>query len=138
MTRWAWGGVFSLDVPSSWRVVDREGLIELVPEDGSGTAQISVVNRDPPRPVAEREASYFAEDLAQRQGAPTGLRAAEVVADDQRIARLAFHSQRQELDWEVGIRSWPERMLVFTFRHNGSTARAEEAMTIFDSIEIAR
>jgi hypothetical protein len=136
VTRWAWGGVFSIDVPSSWRVVDRDDRIELVPADDTGTAQISIVNRDPPRPVAEREASYFAEDLAQRKGAPTGLRATEVADGDHRIARLAFRSQREELDWEIGIRSWPERMLVFTFFYNGSSARAKEAMAIFDSIEV--
>ena len=136
MTRWTWGGVFSIDVPSTWRVVDRDDRIELVPADDTGTAQISVVNRDPPRLVAEREASYFAEDLAQRKGAPTGMRATEAPHGDHRIARMAFRSEGEELDWEIGIRSWPERMLVFTFFHNGSSARAGEAMAIFDSIEV--
>ena len=83
--RWLWQGIFSIEVPEGWRVVESEDLIEIAPPQPVGAAHVSVLKRGRNGPVGHGEATALVSDFAHKQEAePAAL--SEEVEESQQIA----------------------------------------------------
>lgn len=116
MTRWAWPGILSLEIPEGWRVDQADELIEVTPPDRSGAAHITVLRRSRVGPVTEGEAQELAENFSRRQGvdAPAG---SEFLVAGSRVSQMRFDSSNGDrmLHWEVEAHVWPDRALICTY-----------------------
>jgi hypothetical protein len=65
--KWNLPGYFSLDVPHGWEVQQSEGLVQIVPPRGTGSATISVVRGSSEAPAGKAAAELLLRDFAQKQ-----------------------------------------------------------------------
>ena len=132
-----WQGIFSIDVPKDWRLIETRDLIEITPPEPVGAVHISVLKRKRNGPVIEGEASELAANFAHKQGGePNDL--SERAEESRRVARAGFETTDREgaLYWNVEAHVWDERALVCSFCHDGLNDKLQRAaLEMFRSIE---
>ena len=135
--RWAWEGVFSMEIPEGWKVSEAGSLIEVAPPDPVGAAHISALRRTRVGGIAKGEAALLATDFAAKQGA-LGAIPSEICDKQQCSARLNFQTadDRGPYYWHVETRVWNGRALICSYTHDGKHETAKrEAVTMFSSIQ---
>jgi hypothetical protein len=134
--RWLWKGIFSLEVPEGWHVVETGDLIEITPPQPVGAAHISVLRRGRNGPIAYGEASELVSNFAHKQGGEAAD-LSEEAEESHWTARAEFETTDQtgELRWDVEAHVWDERALVCSFCHDGlNEGIRRAALEMFRSI----
>lgn len=121
--RWQWKGIFSVDVPDDWEVRELGGgLVEIVPPEPFGAAEISVVKRHAAGPVKRGEAAELGRSFALAQGARQLTAVREHSHEGGLLAQASFTSTDPEGDvhWELVAIVSTERAFLCTYCHDGS------------------
>jgi len=135
--RWEYKGIFSLELPEDWSVVEgQDGIIEVRPATANGTVHFSVLKRDIGGPVKPGEASSVVVYFAQGQGA-ADVAVSEREVPGGRAAHAAFETRRDNLRlaWEVEARVWPERAIRCSLCYDGDDRNLRKlALALFESV----
>lgn len=117
--RWSWEGVFSVAVPPGWTVNQSEGLIEIVPPEPLGAAQISVLRRTKSGAVKPGEAAGLLENFADRLKAGlTHCREERLGGEGLRASGAVCTTDEQgELAWLLESRVWGPYALICSFNY---------------------
>lgn len=138
MGRVVWDGVLATDVPDDWEIRDLGDLIEILPPDVSGAVHLSIYRRDPDENVLEGTAARWVERVAAGRGVDLA-QVEERQTEKFREAFASFRAPEQELPWwDVGVRVWDDRAVLFTFsRDESGTEAREQALAVFRELSPA-
>jgi hypothetical protein len=137
MTTWIWPGLLSLDVPPGWNVSQSDALLEVVPSEPVGTAQISILRRGAAEETSADEAIALAERFTARLTTKAVGKPAVGSPGDRWVASLQLTTQDREglLYWNIESHLWSDLALVCTYCAGSPTEPSRQsALGMFRSI----
>lgn len=141
MIEWRWKGLFSMTVPDDWDVRELGDLLEFIPPDESGAAQISVLRRSREESDSPEVARELVENFMSKHNARSIV--AEPESKNRRSATLATQSFISEdefgqLFWDVTAIVWDDLAVICTYCHSGTSGEhRQSARSMYESIQRA-
>jgi hypothetical protein len=130
--RWEWPGYFSLDVPEGWEVQQSQGLVDIVPPSGTGSATISVVWRSSEAPAGKAAAELLLRDFAQKQGTDEFGEISEVSSNT-----LRGDFRAAGLLWDVLVTVADDLVIRCSYCHSGEDKSTRElALRMLESVRL--
>lgn len=139
ITKYSFGG-FKFAVPSSWRVGEIDGAVEVVDAEGEGALHLSLITRTKTDSLSETDAQLLVDSFAYSNGlVPDGLISSTIQATEARAVgqfRPIQPTVETPLHWLVGCVVWPNRAVRASYCTDSvNEEKLNEATAIIESIQ---
>lgn len=140
MTKYSFGDL-EFEVPSSWRVGEVDGAVEILDAEGEGALHLSLLRRTKTESLSESDARLLVDSFASNNGlAPDGSVCSTVQTSEARAIgpfRPIRPTAETPLHWLVGCVVWPNRAVRASYCTDSVDAeRLKEATAIIESIQL--
>jgi hypothetical protein len=122
---WVWPGLFAIDVPDDWSVVETDGgIVEVVPPTRGSACHISAAGRSRLEPPTLTEAEALVRRLLPSSRSYEPVISVQEFPDHLLAATsLLVEADGDPSRWEVGVRLSHDRVISWSFTDDGQQDR---------------